>query len=106
MDGRAAFSCWMRRAWPRPSLPPATPICARAVERAGYPFSLGVASGSPLPDSVILWTRILPDPLDAIRRRRRCGAAALGSRARTRPSAHRREGQRESPRRSWRTACA
>ena len=32
---------------------------------AGYPFGLGVASGSPLPDSVILWTRILPDPLDA-----------------------------------------
>jgi alkaline phosphatase D len=32
---------------------------------AAYPFSLGVASGSPLPDSVILWTRILPDPLDA-----------------------------------------
>jgi len=30
-----------------------------------YPFSLGVASGSPLPDSVILWTRILADPLDA-----------------------------------------
>jgi alkaline phosphatase D len=32
---------------------------------AGYPFSLGVASGSPLPDSVILWTRILADPLDS-----------------------------------------
>jgi len=31
----------------------------------GYPFSLGVASGSPLPDSVILWTRILADPLGA-----------------------------------------
>jgi alkaline phosphatase D len=31
----------------------------------GYPFSLGVASGAPLPDSVVLWTRILPDPLDA-----------------------------------------
>ncbi|HEY0063723.1 MAG TPA: alkaline phosphatase D family protein [Telluria sp.] len=30
---------------------------------ADYPFSLGVASGSPLPDSVVLWTRILPDPL-------------------------------------------
>lgn len=30
-----------------------------------YPFSLGVASGSPLPDAVILWTRILHDPLDA-----------------------------------------
>lgn len=32
---------------------------------AGYPFSLGVASGSPRPDSVVLWTRILPDPLHA-----------------------------------------
>ncbi len=30
-----------------------------------YPFSLGVASGSPLPDAVVLWTRVLPDPLDA-----------------------------------------
>jgi alkaline phosphatase D len=30
-----------------------------------YPFSLGVASGSPLPDSVILWTRVLSDPLNA-----------------------------------------
>ena len=32
---------------------------------AAYPFSLGVASGSPLPHSVILWTRILSDPLNA-----------------------------------------
>jgi alkaline phosphatase D len=38
--------------------------CART-DRAAYPFSLGVASGSPLPDSVILWTRILADPLNA-----------------------------------------
>jgi alkaline phosphatase D len=38
---------------------------ATPVNNAGYPFSLGVASGSPLPDSVILWTRILADPLDA-----------------------------------------
>ena len=29
-----------------------------------YPFSLGVASGSPLPNAVILWTRILADPLN------------------------------------------
>jgi len=29
------------------------------------PFSLGVASGDPLPDSVILWTRLAPDPLTA-----------------------------------------
>jgi alkaline phosphatase D len=38
---------------------------AARLAAAGYPFSLGVASGSPLPDSVILWTRILPDPRDA-----------------------------------------
>ncbi|UTY57497.1 alkaline phosphatase [Massilia sp. erpn] len=30
-----------------------------------YPFSLGVASGSPLPDSVVLWTRLLYEPLNA-----------------------------------------
>jgi alkaline phosphatase D len=28
-----------------------------------YPFSLGVASGDPLPKSVILWTRLAPEPL-------------------------------------------
>ena len=27
------------------------------------PFTLGVASGDPLPDSVILWTRLAPEPL-------------------------------------------
>ncbi len=30
---------------------------------SAYPFSLGVASGEPLPDSVVLWTRLAPDPL-------------------------------------------
>lgn len=40
-------------------------LSAPPSNRAGYPFGLGVASGAPLPDSVILWTRILPDPLDA-----------------------------------------
>ena len=44
------------------SLP--TPGIAQ-VRGAAYPFSLGVASGAPLPDSVILWTRILGDPLNA-----------------------------------------
>ena len=29
----------------------------------GYPFTLGVASGDPLPDSVVLWTRLAVDPL-------------------------------------------
>ena len=42
-----------------------TPALSRAAGSAAYPFSLGVASGSPLPGSVILWTRILANPLDA-----------------------------------------
>jgi len=40
-------------------------VRAAPANAAGSPFSLGVASGAPLPDAVILWTRILPDPLDA-----------------------------------------
>jgi alkaline phosphatase D len=36
--------------------------CARARVSAD-PFTLGVASGSPLPDGVVLWTRLAPDPL-------------------------------------------
>ncbi|MFI5896744.1 alkaline phosphatase D family protein [Actinoplanes sp. NPDC051513] len=32
---------------------------------AAYPFSLGVASGEPAPDNVVLWTRLAPSPLDA-----------------------------------------
>ena len=38
----------------------------RAVERprfSGFPFSLGVASGAPVPDGVVLWTRLAPEPL-------------------------------------------
>ena len=29
-----------------------------------YPFSLGLASGYPTPDGVLLWTRLAPDPLN------------------------------------------
>jgi alkaline phosphatase D len=35
---------------------------AQAVFR-GYPFRMGVASGDPVPDGVVLWTRLCPDPL-------------------------------------------
>lgn len=41
---------------------------ARATPRPhwrGYPFTLGVASGDPRPDGVVLWTRLAPDPLSA-----------------------------------------
>src|ERR1700758_5440287 len=33
--------------------------------RAGDPFSLGVASGSPRSDGFVLWTRLAPKPLSA-----------------------------------------
>ncbi|WP_086820746.1 alkaline phosphatase [Allokutzneria sp. NRRL B-24872] len=29
-----------------------------------HPFQLGIASGDPLPDSVVIWTRLAPRPLD------------------------------------------
>jgi alkaline phosphatase D len=31
---------------------------------AGDPFTLGVASGEPTPDGIVLWTRLAPDPLN------------------------------------------
>ena len=46
-------------------LAPSLPAQARSAANGAYPFTLGVASGAPLPDSVILWTRLLPDPLNA-----------------------------------------
>lgn len=46
-------------------LVPATPALAgRTVRASGPVFTLGVASGDPLPDSVILWTRLAPKPLE------------------------------------------
>ncbi|MEM7139595.1 MAG: alkaline phosphatase D family protein [Actinomycetota bacterium] len=32
---------------------------------AGDPFTVGVASGDPLPDAVVIWTRITPEALEA-----------------------------------------
>ncbi|MDX3095005.1 alkaline phosphatase D family protein [Streptomyces sp. ME19-03-3] len=40
-------------------------LSARAAELDPAPFSLGVASGDPDHHSVVLWTRLVPDPLDA-----------------------------------------
>jgi alkaline phosphatase D len=31
---------------------------------AEYPFTMGVASGDPLPDGIVLWTRLAPKPTD------------------------------------------
>jgi alkaline phosphatase D len=43
--------------------PPGTSRGTAARPRS-YPFTLGVASGDPLPDSVVIWTRLAPDVLD------------------------------------------
>jgi alkaline phosphatase D len=45
----------------------AGPFTEKAIAQPGfpdYPFKLGVASGEPLPDGVVLWTRLAPDPLN------------------------------------------
>ena len=43
----------------------ADPFTARAsVPASDDPFSLGVASGDPLPDAVVIWTRLAPRPLE------------------------------------------
>lgn len=39
------------------------PALAR-VSFKNNPFSLGVASGAPRPDSVVIWTRLAPDPIN------------------------------------------
>jgi alkaline phosphatase D len=40
----------------------ASPLPTSIASPAWYPFRLGVASGSPLPDGVVLWTRIVSEP--------------------------------------------
>jgi alkaline phosphatase D len=46
----------------------AIPFASRVVRGqprfAAYPFSLGVASGDPVADGFVLWTRLAPDPLN------------------------------------------
>jgi len=39
------------------------PVAWAAAAGAAGVFTLGVASGDPLPDGVVLWTRLAPDPL-------------------------------------------
>ncbi len=48
------------------TLPGITTATASGVEKEdlrGYPFTLGVAAGDPLPDAVVIWTRLALDPL-------------------------------------------
>ena len=58
----------LRIAWMLGAAAIAPPIATRRVLAKpvfdAYPFSLGVASGDPLPDGVVLWTRLAPRPLE------------------------------------------
>jgi phosphodiesterase/alkaline phosphatase D-like protein len=54
--GGAAAALALASGLPRPGV-------ATAGRLRQYPFALGVASGDPLPDGVVLWTRLAPQPL-------------------------------------------
>ncbi|MGA4959448.1 alkaline phosphatase D family protein [Streptomyces lavendulocolor] len=47
-----------------PAAGAASPAVLDARRIAADPFTLGVASGDPLPDSVLLWTRLAPSPYE------------------------------------------
>ena len=66
-DQRRIFLATAARLGALAALTGAGSSSAALAPKAGtaYPFSLGVASGSPLPDAVVIWTRILHDPLNA-----------------------------------------
>ena len=50
-------------AWPLANLAVAE-AADRSVRTVDYPFQLGVASGDPAPDGVVIWTRLAPDPIN------------------------------------------
>ena len=58
----------MKLAWMLGAAAIAPPVFTRRARAQpifdAYPFSLGVASGDPLPDGVVLWTRLAPQPLE------------------------------------------
>ena len=58
----------MKIAWMLGAAAVAPPILTRRLVATpffdAYPFTLGVASGDPLPDGVVLWTRLAPKPLE------------------------------------------
>jgi len=72
MSSDPAHSALRRRllaaAWSLAStgvLAPSIARSARAPRFDAYPFTLGVASGCPRPNGIVLWTRLAPDPLHA-----------------------------------------
>jgi alkaline phosphatase D len=65
--GRLSRRDLLKVAWTLGAAAVTQPFVSRRVLAApvfsAYPFSLGVASGDPQPDGVVLWTRLAPDPV-------------------------------------------
>lgn len=63
MTDRRGFLLFASRLAGAGALAAAAPAACARQDASAYPFALGVASGSPLPDGVVLWTRIISDPV-------------------------------------------
>lgn len=61
--GGAALAGSTLVAWPFLGRPESA-FARRSVALTDYPFALGVASGDPAPDGMVLWTRLAPRPLE------------------------------------------
>lgn len=60
---RRRFVRDLTAAWAGLLYAPRAAVTWRRPRFSAYPFTLGVASGDPAPDGVVLWTRLAPDPL-------------------------------------------
>src|SRR3712207_2184935 len=60
---RARRKGWTRRAGGSSTVPGRMAALQRP-RFSAYPFTLGVASGAPVPDGMVLWTRLAPEPFD------------------------------------------
>ena len=61
---RRAFLIGGLATWGLAVTRPAMGVIRQAPSFSSYPFTLGVASGDPTEDGVVLWTRLAPAPLD------------------------------------------
>jgi alkaline phosphatase D len=61
--GASSFAAWSFAGRPTRLAGAQTPAATSTSGFGGTPFTLGVASGDPLPDGVVLWTRLAPTPL-------------------------------------------
>ena len=61
---RRAFLAGGLATWALAAARPARGLVQRAARFPSYPFTLGVSSGEPTSNGIVLWTRLAPAPLD------------------------------------------